>query len=286
MINKNSIQDLFVKAKIRKALDQFLELTQKYDEDLYQNGIMLSSRLHSLEKDKMAGIISSDNAGISQNRIGYAFTNYISELDDSWVISSTDEHITAPIIRKNNKKILFLAANPRDTQAIDLRREFEKICAKIKMGKNGDAFQLQQKWAVNIPDINQSLLDEEPNIVHFSGHGSKLGRIYLEDAAGMKKEIRPDALAELFELFSQEIECVVLNACYSETQAQEIAKHINYVIGMSDAILDKAAIVFSEAFYQAVAAGKDYEFAFKMANTTIKAFDLGKDNIPILIKKL
>ncbi len=35
---------------------------------------------------------------------------------------------------------------------------------------------------------------------------------------------------------------MVLNACYSEVQAAEINKHINYVIGIKQEITDKAAI--------------------------------------------
>ncbi len=35
---------------------------------------------------------------------------------------------------------------------------------------------------------------------------------------------------DLFELFADKIECVVLNACYSEPQAKAIAQQIDYVI--------------------------------------------------------
>ncbi|EAW37233.1 hypothetical protein [Lyngbya sp. PCC 8106] len=47
------------------------------------------------------------------------------------------------------------------------------------------------------------------------------------------------AITGLFQLFSEQVECVLLNACHSEYQAQEIAKQINSVIGMSQAINDR-----------------------------------------------
>jgi hypothetical protein len=43
----------------------------------------------------------------------------------------------------------------------------------------------------------------------------------------------------------------VLNACYSEIQANAIVQHIDYVIGMSQAIGDTAAIKFAMGFYDA-----------------------------------
>ena len=64
----------------------------------------------------------------------------------------------------------------------------------------------------------------------------------------MTKLVGVLALGSLFKLFKDRVECVVLNACYSEVQAKAIAKQIPYVIGMNKAIGDKAAIVFSDAF--------------------------------------
>lgn len=58
----------------------------------------------------------------------------------------------------------------------------------------------------------------------------------------------------------------VLNACYSEAQAKAIARHIDYVIGMQQAIGDTAAIAFSAGFYQALGDGRNIEEAYKMGS--------------------
>ena len=63
-------------------------------------------------------------------------------------------------------------------------------------------------------------------------HGTPTGELCFEDLAGKAHSIEPDALAALFEQFSCQVNCVVLNACYAEIQAKAIAKHIKYVIGM------------------------------------------------------
>ena len=74
---------------------------------------------------------------------------------------------------------------------------------------------------------------------------------------------------ELLDLCSQHVKCVVLNACYSEVQAQPIGSAVEYVIGMSRAIGDRAAIKFSTGFYDALASGRSYTDAFRFGCNAI-----------------
>jgi hypothetical protein len=71
----------------------------------------------------------------------------------------------------------------------------------------------------------------------------------LSQPIGQAKFVDAEALAGLFKLFADRVQCVILNACYSEVQAEAIARYIPYVIGMSEAIGDRAAIEFSVGFY-------------------------------------
>jgi len=82
---------------------------------------------------------------------------------------------------------------------------------------------------VRVQDVYQALLDFKPQFVHFSGHGSEDDGLVLEDETGNERLVDAQALASLFKLFASNIECVVLNACYSEVQAGAIAQHIPYV---------------------------------------------------------
>jgi len=107
----------------------------------------------------------------------------------------------------------------------------------------------------------------------------------FENKVGKTHPIEPDALAALFEQFSDQVNCVVLNACYSETQANAIANHIDYVIGMNEAINDKAAIAFSIGFYQALGAGRTIEEAYKLGCVQIRLQGIPKHLVPVLIKK-
>jgi hypothetical protein len=87
--------------------------------------------------------------------------------------------------------------------------------------------------SVRPADISQALLDVQPQIVHFSGHGMATGALCFENLVGETHPIEPDALAALFKQFAGQVNCVVLNACNSEIQANAIAKHVNHVIGMN-----------------------------------------------------
>jgi hypothetical protein len=83
-------------------------------------------------------------------------------------------------------------------------------------------------------DFRRALLDHEPEIVHFSGHGGSEDGLALENAVGQLQLVSTESLVRLFGLFKDKIECVLLNACYSEAQA--IHKHVGCVIGMNQEI--------------------------------------------------
>lgn len=182
------------------------------------------------------------------------------------------------------KTILILAANPKDTSRLRLDQEVREIDNGLQRARRRDEFILKQVWAVRRRDFRRAMLDLKPNIVHFCGHGSGEG-IAFEGENGLAKFMSVEALSGFFELFADTVECVVLNACYSEVQAKAIAKHIPYVVGMNKAIGDAAAIEFSVAFYDALGAGKSIEFAYKLACNAIQLSGLPENLTPILKRK-
>jgi len=181
--------------------------------------------------------------------------------------------------------ILLLSANPLDTQRLRTDNEIEKIKDGLKSAKYRDSFTIQAHNSVSATDFQQTFLEHEPNIVHFSGHGEGQEGIVLEDDHGNSNLIKASILADLFKLFGASIHCVLLNASYSEVQADAIAEYIDYVIGMKQAVSDQAAISFSVAFYQAIGAGKSIEFAFKHACVAIQMQKLPEHLTPVLKKR-
>lgn len=180
------------------------------------------------------------------------------------------------------KKILILAANPKDTSRLRLDEEVREIENGLRGAQHRDEFTLKQVWAPRPSDIRRAMLDFRPQIVHFCGHGKGNEGIAFEDGSGNTKLVDAETLSGFFELFAAKLECVVLNACYSEVQAEAIAKHINYVLGMNEAIGDEAAIEFSVAFYDALGAGETIEFAYKLACNAIQWAGKHESLAPIL----
>lgn len=116
--------------------------------------------------------------------------------------------------------------------------------------------------------------------MYLSSHGA----LVLEDETGNHKLVNTEALANLFKLFSG-IECIILNACYSEAQATAIVEHVPYVVGMNKAIGDNAAIKFATGFYNAVGAGESVEFAYKLGCNVIQLEGIPEHLAPVLLRK-
>jgi hypothetical protein len=183
------------------------------------------------------------------------------------------------------KTILILAANPKDTSRLRLDQEVREIESGLQRAQRRDEYIIKQQWAVRPVDVRRAMLDYKPNIVHFCGHGKGEEGITFEDDTGQTRLVSAEAVSRLFELFADKVECVLLNACYTKIQAEAIAQHIGYVIGMKKGIGDTAAIEFASAFYDAIGAGESIEFAFKLACNAIQMLSIPEYLTPILITK-
>ncbi|WP_019505713.1 SUMF1/EgtB/PvdO family nonheme iron enzyme [Pleurocapsa sp. PCC 7319] len=175
-------------------------------------------------------------------------------------------------------KILFLASNPQSTSRLNLGKEAREIKEGLKRSRLADKFEFVQRWAVRPQDLRRALLEENPDIVHFSGHGEGDTGLVLENEVGEAKPATGEALADLFSLFPS-IKCVLLNACYAEIQAKSIVRHIDYVIGMRHTVLDDLAIFFATGFYDGLGYGRTIDDAFKFGRSAI-LFELSSTSDP------
>lgn len=183
------------------------------------------------------------------------------------------------------RTILILAANPKGTTPLRLDEEVREIEEGLRRSEQRSAFLVKSRWATRPLDMQRAVLEEKPQIVHFSGHGVGTDGIVLEDASGQAKPVGGRALAKLFQLLADQVECVLLNACHSQKQAVAIAEHIGTVIGMSQAVGDKAALQFAIGFYDALGAGRDYVFAYQWGCTAIELEGIEESLTPVLLQK-
>jgi len=206
-------------------------------------------------------------------------------------------------------KILVLAANPVNTSQLRLGEEVRSIQAELERARYRDRFELVSQWAVRVSDLAKALLDHKPQIVHFSGHGqgnptatgnrsltssarkleiestqltARDEGLVFEDEQGRARLVSTAALAGLFELFQTDVKCVLLNACYSEMQSKAIHQHIDCVMGMNQAIGDRAAILFATEFYKALATGASFEFAYQLACNGLDLASIPESLTPVL----
>lgn len=209
-----------------------------------------------------------------------------SELDAILIAQSHELHPDDVNGTEKTVSVLFLSADPTDASRLRLGQEFREIHEILKLAQLRDRFRLElPQLSVRPADISQALLDIQPRIVHFSGHGASTGALCFENQVGQTHLVQPDALAALFKQFAHQVNCVLLNACYSETQAKAVAEHIMYVIGMNQAIGDKAAIAFAIGFYQALGAGRRIEDAYQLGCVSIRLQGIPEHLTPVLIKK-
>jgi hypothetical protein len=159
-------------------------------------------------------------------------------------------------------RILAVLCNPRQTGALRLQEEERAIRQAIQLSTHRDNLLLRTLPASTVDDFSRTLLAEEFDVVHFSGHGSNDG-ILFEDDQGKPLKPPPEALSRILAGYSPPIRCVVLNACFSADEARLISRHIPFVVGMDASISDGGAIEFSRGFYDALGAGKDETKAYQ-----------------------
>ncbi|MCP4110716.1 MAG: TIR domain-containing protein [Desulfobacteraceae bacterium] len=176
-------------------------------------------------------------------------------------------------------KILFFAANPFDDNIqLKLDEEIRAIDKALIQSEFREQFELLQVRASRITDLQQSMVRQEPDIVHFTSHGSKYSEIVLEDNSGNIQPLSHLELSELFSVLKGKLKCVILDNCYSRDVADLILGHIRYVILRQGTTNDESAISFFSTFYIALGEGKDIEAAFNFASEQIKG-----NNKPVLI---
>lgn len=187
------------------------------------------------------------------------------------------------MVRKMNKvKVLFVASDPFRQKPLDLAEEIREITTKIRASEYRDVLQLLPAFAARPDDLLQLLNEHRPQIVHFSSHGTKSEELVMQGEGGQPKAVSKQALKRLFRTMKGNIRLVLLNSCYSETQAEAITEEIDCTIGMNRAISDRAAIVLAGAFYRAIGFGESVQMAFEQAMTALMLEGIPEEDTAIL----
>lgn len=184
-------------------------------------------------------------------------------------------------------KILILTANPINTTPLRLNEEVRDIKDCWKRSQQREQFEIIIEQAVRPQELQTALLEHKPYIVHFSGHGGGEQGLALLGDNGEATLIKPDTLRRFFKALQDifNIDCVLLNACYSEVQAEGIYPYVNYVIGMNQKIGDTAAIKFAIGFYETLFAGESIDNSFNLGCSRIELENIPEYLTPVLKKR-
>lgn len=205
------------------------------------------------------------------------YEEYAPQLMILWEGRKQEDNTTPEI---NKCDILILAANPNNTQNLQLEKEVELIKNTLQEGEIGRQYIVKLESHACIEDLSKYLLQYEPIILHFSGHGNSNGEIILNNAQSQAQVVSINTLAELLSNVGRRIECLVLNACFSLEKADIIAKQISCVIGMDKEIDDESALIFSKGFYRGLGFGKGYYSAFELGRNEIEILKLPDNQVP------
>lgn len=297
-------QDLISRGKIDRALDELSGIKQISDDnkDMLR---LIQADLTNLTRQERMGTMSYSEAARERSKITSRLLGLLDDIQNDQTATAENESTV----------ISFFAANPKSGMGdLRLNEEFREISEGLKRANKRDQFELESNWAVRTRDLLRALLDQKPNIVHFSGHGvavkgdyvkgqrdantrmltldweedSRLsadeltgyaGGIALESPDGDIQIVMDTALSALFSRFPS-IKCVILNACHSQKQADAIIEHVDYVIGMNTEVPDRTAISFAISFYDALGAGESIENAFNIAKDMLLIDGLPGADIP------
>jgi hypothetical protein len=173
-------------------------------------------------------------------------------------------------MKKNKIKLLLLSANPEGTSLLKLAEEERDIKERIRASEHRDAIDIETMGAVRPVDLLEGMNRYQPHVVQFSGHGNQGEGILVCDEAGEIKVINGEGLAALFQSTEKNVLLVVLNACYSQEQAEAIIEVVPCVVAMKDTIGDRAARFFAASFYSALGYGNSVAKAFAQGLARLK----------------
>ncbi|HEY2291407.1 MAG TPA: CHAT domain-containing protein [Thermoanaerobaculia bacterium] len=170
-------------------------------------------------------------------------------------------------------RVLVAIASPAGFPALDTERELRRIEDAL-----GPVAGARKAVLLNAtPEaLRARLLEETFHILHFIGHGtfdaaSGQGFLLFEDGQGRERRVSGPLMADLVRDFSS-LRLIFLNACrtaelsgeldpFAGLAAALVMAGVPAVLGMQIPVSDAAAIAFSGAFYQRLAAGDPIDAA-------------------------
>jgi len=165
--------------------------------------------------------------------------------------------------------ILFVGANNRDQDHLDVKEEGKKIQTEF-WAANGSIVGehnviLSADFSPSTSTLKTCLQKYNPVILHFACHGDDTALTLFEE------DLQLDDLVKIIANFTawhgKRLQLIVLNSCKSDHIAQALREHVDFVIGHVDEVADEDALDFAGHLYRGLASSESLLRSFDWAKT-------------------
>lgn len=210
-----------------------------------------------------------------------------------------------------DQRILYLPACPTGTERLALDHELEVRAIQAELDRSGSRGRLElvTRRVARQHDLIRELHELKPTVVHFSGHGTPNGArqspsvealprngigepdppgnegrhgLAFQRPADQAQLVSTAALEETFRAAGASVRLVVLNACYTDEQANALLHDVDCVIGTHATIRDDAAMKFASGLYSSLGEGESVAAACRRGLAAISAEGMGDGERPRL----
>ena len=181
-------------------------------------------------------------------------------------------------------RVLVLVASPSDFPPLDVDAEWARLHEALGELQHAGRVRLERAPNGSMAELQRQLRRGQHHVFHYIGHGRydcELGdgQLAMEGATGRAQPISGSDLGALLH-DHRTLRLALLNSCegarggrtdpYSGTAQSLVYQGIPAVVAMQFEITDRAAIVFTRGFYEAVADGYPLDAAMAEARKAIR----------------
>jgi hypothetical protein len=197
-------------------------------------------------------------------------------------------------------KLLVVSSSPKDKLQLDVADEFERLLDATSGVRASGSLTIDTLPHASLKSLQNRLQESAVHILHFIGHGdfkesTQESVLFFEDESGNSREISGEFLAAVLGNHPS-LRVVVLNACHGARSSLKdpfagvsqalLRRGLPAAIAMQFAITDKAARVFAEAFYEAIANRYAVDAALVEARTALYVDGQGAEwGTPVLFMR-
>ncbi len=164
--------------------------------------------------------------------------------------------------------ILCMPANAAVSSQFGFARTVQSMRKKLHRAARQQRVKIVSAWTTRLVELQQALLENEAQVVHFIGRCGDEG-IGLLDKDGTPTTLRPNRLARLFAPFQRHLRVLVLDQCSSLDLPSLFVEHVSVVVSGPSDTDGQTALEFISSFYRALGFGHSVQAAFELSTSII-----------------